>query len=66
VVNANFASSPKIWQNKADFDAKVPAVTKAITEEKGKIKDAATLKVAFDAIQAKCSSCHDDFRVKLK
>jgi cytochrome c556 len=66
VVNANFASSPKIWQNKADFDAKVPAVTKAINDEKGKIKDAATLKVAFDAIQAKCTSCHDDFRVKLK
>jgi cytochrome c556 len=66
VENANFASSPKIWANKADFDAKVPPVTKAIADSKGKITDAASLKVAFDGIQAKCTSCHEDFRVKLK
>ena len=66
VVNANFASSPKIWQNKADFDAKVPPVTKAIEDVNGKIKDPATLKVAFDAIQEKCTGCHDTYRVKLK
>src|SRR5579871_349304 len=66
VVNANYASSPKIWQNKADFDATVPPVTKAIEDQKGKIKDAASLKVSFDAIQAKCTGCHDDYRVKLK
>ena len=66
IPNANFASSPKIWQNKTDFDAKVPAVTKAIDEQKGKIKDAATLKVAFDSIQEKCTGCHETYRVKLK
>ena len=66
VVNANYGSSQKIWQNKADFDAKVPPVTKAIMDVSGTIKDAASLKVAFDAIQAKCTGCHDDYRVKLK
>ena len=66
VVNASFGSSQKIWQNKADFDAKVPPVIKAIADANGTVKDAATLKVAYDAIQAKCNSCHDDYRVKLK
>jgi cytochrome c556 len=66
VVNANFGSSQKIWQNKADFDGKIPPVTKAIADQKGKINDAATLKVSFDAIQEKCKGCHDDYRVKLK
>jgi cytochrome c556 len=66
VVNANFGASQKIWQNKADFDAKVPPVSKAIADQKGKITDAASLKVSFDAIQAKCTGCHDDYRVKLK
>jgi cytochrome c556 len=66
VVNANFGSSQKIWQNKADFDAKVPPVTKAIMDVNGKIKDAATLKVAFDSIQEKCTGCHETYRVKLK
>jgi len=66
VVNANFGASQKIWQNKADFDSKVPPVTKAIADVKGKIKDAASLKVSFDAIQEKCTGCHETYRVKLK
>jgi cytochrome c556 len=66
VVNASFGSSQKIWQNKADFDSKVPPVLKAIADVKGKIKDTAGLKVAFDSIQAKCTDCHETYRVKLK
>ena len=66
VVNATYGSSQKIWQNKADFDSKVPPVSKAIADVKGTVKDVASLKVAFDAIQAKCTGCHDDYRLKLK
>jgi cytochrome c556 len=66
VANANFGASQKIWQDKAGFDAKVPPVMKAIADVKGKIKDAASLKVAFDSIQSKCTDCHENFRVKLK
>ena len=66
VVNATFGSSQKIWKSKADFDAKVPPVAKAIADVKGTVKDTASLKVAFDAIQAKCTDCHETFRVKLK
>ena len=66
VVDATYGSSQKIWQNKADFDSKVPAVAKAIADVKGKIKDTASLKVAFDSIQAKCTDCHETYRVKLK
>jgi len=66
VANATYGSSQKIWQSKADFDAKVPPVSKTIAEVKGTVKDAASLKVAFDAIQAKCTDCHETFRVKLK
>lgn len=64
VKDATFGSSPKIWQNKADFDAKVPPVTKAIAD--AKFTDAASLKVAYDAIQTACNGCHDTYRVKLK
>ncbi|MGQ0681314.1 cytochrome c [Bradyrhizobium sp.] len=64
VKDATYGSSRKIWQNKADFDNKVPYVTKAIAD--AKFTDAASLKVAFDAIEAKCTNCHDTYRVKLK
>jgi cytochrome c556 len=66
VANATYGASQKIWQNKADFDAKVPPVSKTIADVKGSIKDPASLKVAFDAIQEKCTGCHETFRVKLK
>jgi cytochrome c556 len=66
VVNATYGSSQKIWQNKADFDAKVPPVAKTIADVKGSIKDVASLKAAYDAVQAKCNDCHEEYRLKLK
>ena len=66
VVNATYGSSQKIWQNKADFDSKVPPVVKAIAEVKGKIKDKASLKVAYDSINDRCNDCHETYRLKLK
>ncbi len=66
VVNAKYGASQKVWQNKADFDSKIPPVAKAIADVKGKIKDVASLKVAYDTIQAKCAGCHETYRLKLK
>jgi cytochrome c556 len=66
VVNSTYGSSQKIWQNKADFDSRIPPVAKAIADVKGKIKDVASLKVAYDSINAKCTDCHDTYRLKLK
>src|SRR5439155_8742291 len=64
VVDATFGASQKIWQNKADFDAKVPPVSKAIAGAKFTVS--ASLKVAYVAIQAKCSYSHVGSSVKLK
>ena len=66
VVNATYGSSPKIWQNKADFDSKVPPVIKAVADLKGKIKDQAGAKMAFDTLNEKCTGCHETYRLKLK
>ena len=66
VVNATYGSSQKVWQNKADFDSKVPPVIKAIADVKGKIKDVASLKVAYDSINGACNECHETYRLKLK
>lgn len=66
VVDATYGASPKVWQQKADFDSKVPAVLKAIADLKGKIKDQASVKVAFDSLHSKCTECHETYRLKLK
>lgn len=66
VTDATYGSSQKIWQNKADFDSRIPPVAKAIADAKGKVKDAATLKAAYDNINDRCNECHETYRVKLK
>ena len=66
VVNTSYGASAKVWQNKADFDSKIPPVVKAIADVKGKIKDVASLKVAYDSINSKCNDCHETYRLKLK
>jgi cytochrome c556 len=66
VKDAHYTSSPKIWQNKADFDSKIPPVTKAIGDFKGKVKNLDQLKVAYTTINDRCGACHDTYRVKLK
>lgn len=66
VVNATYGSSQKVWQNKADFDSKIPPVQKTIADFKGKITDVASLKAAYNAINDSCNECHETYRVKLK
>lgn len=66
VIDATYGSSQKIWQNKADFDSKIPPVAKAIADAKGKIKNVASLKAAYDSINARCTDCHENYRLKLK
>ena len=66
VVNASYGSSPKVWQNKADFDSKVPPVQKAIADVKGKVKDLDQLKAAYTSINDRCTVCHETYRLKLK
>ncbi|MGH6739623.1 MAG: cytochrome c, partial [Bradyrhizobium sp.] len=53
VVDGTYGASKKVWENKADFDAKVQPVIKAVADLKGKIKDQAGVKMAFDALNDK-------------
>ena len=66
VTNAHYGASQKVWQNKADFDSKVPVVIKAVASVKGTVKDLDSLKVAFKTMNDACNGCHETYRVKLK
>jgi len=61
--NAEYGSSEKIWQNKADFDSKIPPVQKAIADQKGKVKNVETLAAAYKSINDSCNGCHDTYRL---
>ena len=60
----DYSTSPKVWEDKAGFDAKVASFAKVVAEAKGKIKDLDTLKASFPAVGKECGGCHETFRVK--
>src|SRR5882672_2034692 len=60
----DYFASPKIWEDKAGFDAKIADFAKVVSEAKAKIKDADSLKANFPGIGKACGGCHETFRVK--
>jgi cytochrome c556 len=53
---------PKIWENKADFEAKIAAFAKAVADNKDKAKTLDELKVAFPSVNTACNNCHEPYR----
>ena len=60
----DYSPSPKIWEDKAGFDAKIASFAKVVTEAKAKIKDLDSLKANFPGIGKECGACHETFRLK--
>jgi cytochrome c556 len=60
----DYQVSPKIWDDKAGFQAKIESFAKIVTEAKTKITDLETLKVNAPAIGKECGGCHETFRIK--
>jgi cytochrome c556 len=60
----DYSSSPKIWEDKAGFAAKIESFAKVVTEAKAKIKDLDSLKTTVPAIGKECGGCHETFRLK--
>jgi cytochrome c556 len=57
-------ASPKIWQNKKDFDEKAAAFAKAVAENRDKAKESLDgLKAAIPVVGKKCDDCHEDYRL---
>jgi cytochrome c556 len=58
-------ASPRIWQNKKDFDEKVTAFGKAVGDHRAEaVGSLDGLKVAVSAVGRACSNCHNDYRLK--
>ena len=63
-VEGDYHSSPKIWEDKVGFAAKIDSFAKVVTEAKAKIKDLDSLKANFPAVGKECGACHETFRLK--
>ena len=63
-LDGDYSPSPKVWEDKAGFDAKVASFAKVVGEAKSKIKDLDSLKATLPAIGKECGGCHETYRVK--
>ena len=63
-AKGEYSASPKVWTERADFEAHSAAFVKAVGEAKAKFKDEAGLKAAFPELNKVCMGCHEKFRVK--
>lgn len=63
-AEGDYSPSPKIWENKSDFEAKIASFAKAVTDAKAQVKDLDSLKVSLPTIGKACSGCHETYRVK--
>ena len=60
----NTRAQPKIWENRADFDAKMAEIIKVTGEAKAKARDEANFKEIHPAVVKACDNCHADYRVR--
>lgn len=57
-------AAPKVWETKADFDAKAAAFGKAVADNRDKAKQSLDgLKAAVAAVGKSCDNCHEDYRL---
>ena len=59
------AALPAIWENKADFDARLVKFGTAAKDAEGKVKDLESLKTTWGAFaKDNCGGCHEKYRAK--
>lgn len=58
------ASLPKIWENKADFEARLAKLGADAKEAEAKVTDLDTFKQQFSMVQRNCGGCHETYRAK--
>lgn len=62
-----FGSSPKVWESKADFDAKLASAHKVILATRADaVAGLDGLKGAIEKVEAACNACHELYRVRLR
>ncbi len=58
------AALPKIWESKADFDARFVKLGADAKAAEASVTDLDSFKVAFSGIGKNCGGCHELYRLK--
>jgi cytochrome c556 len=64
-ADGKYSASPKIWENRADFDSHVASYTKTVNEvASAGVKNLDALKATVPTLGKQCSGCHETYRLK--
>jgi cytochrome c556 len=58
------AALPKIWESKADFDARFAKFGQEAKAAEAAVRDLDTFKAQFPEVQKNCGGCHELYRVR--
>jgi cytochrome c556 len=58
------AALPAVWENKADFDAKMVKFSADAKEKDTSVKDLDSFKAAMGEVGKNCGGCHNTYRKK--
>ena len=56
------AALPAVWENKADFEAKLTKMANDAKAAEAAVKDVDTFKAQFTEVQKNCGGCHQTYR----
>jgi cytochrome c556 len=56
------ASLPAVWENKADFDAKLTKLANEAKAAEATVKDLDSFKAQYTEVQKNCGGCHQTYR----
>ncbi len=59
-----YSASPKVWENKADFEAKNANLVQVVTSVRGNVKNLDQLKTAYQQVGKACDACHETYRLR--
>lgn len=60
----NTRASPKIWEDRADFDAKLAEFNKAVADAKAQPATVEGFKAGFGEVTKACDNCHRTYRLR--
>jgi cytochrome c556 len=60
----DYYSSPKVWENKSDFDQRLAKFAKEVKASAPKVKNLDSLKGAYQSVNATCEGCHEIYQLK--
>jgi len=63
-ANSNYYASDKVWENKADVEARIAKLAKDVADLRAKVRSLDSLKAAYPTLNQNCNDCHRQYRAR--